>query len=188
MARPLSLTPPWQHRPAPCRPLQPNDSGSVGDNLTNDNTPTLTGSSEAGAIVSVLVNGVTYTTTADAAGNWSVTTGVLADNSYTPVITVTDPAGNVSTTNGTPFTIDTTDPSASAALAASSDSGVSGDSRTSDTTPTISGTGTAGDRITVLSPTGEMLTTTVLANGTWSVVPANVLARRRSARLCGDGN
>ena len=155
--------------------MQPNDSGSVGDNLTNDNTPTLTGSSEAGAIVSVLVNGVTYTTTADAAGNWSVTTGVLADNSYTPVITVTDPAGNVSTTNGTPFTIDTTDPSASAALAASSDSGVSGDSRTSDTTPTISGTGTAGDRITVLSPTGEMLTTTVLANGTWSVVPANVL-------------
>jgi large repetitive protein len=57
-----------------------------------------------------------------------------------------------------------------------SDSGVVGDGRTSDTTPTLTGTGaTPGNTIRVTTPTGEVLTTTVAADGTWSVTPTQAL-------------
>jgi hypothetical protein len=75
-----------------------------------------------------------------------------------------------------PITIDTSAPAAPAAvLAASSDSGTLGDSKTNDTTPTISGTGTAGDTITVTFPGGEVQTVVVASNGTWAATPTNAL-------------
>jgi Bacterial Ig-like domain len=59
-----------------------------------------------------------------------------------------------------------------AILSPSSDSGTVGDNTTNDTTPTISGTGAvAGNTITVVTPKGEVLKTTVAADGTWSVEP-----------------
>ena len=61
-------------------------------------------------------------------------------------------------------------------VAASSDTGVSNtDNLTSDNTPTISGTGTNGDTITVTMPTGEVITA-VVSNGVWSVTPTLALA------------
>jgi hypothetical protein len=57
-------------------------------------------------------------------------------------------------------------------LAAASDSGARGDGVTNDTTPTLSGSGTPGDTITVTMPeTGEVLTAPVAADGTWRVTP-----------------
>jgi hypothetical protein len=63
-------------------------------------------------------------------------------------------------------------------LAASSDTGVSNsDHITGDTTPTITGTGVAGNTIKVTMPgTGEVITTVVAADGTWSVTPTQALA------------
>jgi Bacterial Ig-like domain len=77
--------------------------------------------------------------------------------------------------NGTPAapSIVIQPPSKPAAiLSPASDSGTTGDNVTNDTTPTISGTGaTAGNTITVVTPKGEVLKTTVAADGTWSVEP-----------------
>lgn len=55
------------------------------------------------------------------------------------------------------------------------DSGIAGDNLTNDATPTIRGTGEPGATVTVTSPTGEVLTTTVAADSTWSVTPGTAL-------------
>ena len=156
--------------------LAPNDSGTLGDNLTQDNTPTLSGTTQAGSAVSVLINGTTYTTTADASGNWSITTAALADGSYTPVITLTDPAGNTASGNGTAFTIDTSAPAANGSLSAvaPNDTGVLGDNITQDTTPTLSGSTQAGASVSVLL-NGTTYTTTADASGNWTIT-ASALA------------
>jgi hypothetical protein len=60
-----------------------SDSGTLGDGLTNDSTPTLGGTSDAGADVRIYAGGVLLgTTRADANGQWSFTTPALADGSY----------------------------------------------------------------------------------------------------------
>jgi len=86
-----------------------SDKGdSNSDNLTNDNTPTLTGIAEAGTTISVkLADGtVIGTTTADNNGNYSVTTSALADGVHTLTIASTDKAGNVASTTQE-ITVDT---------------------------------------------------------------------------------
>mgnify|MGYP000455677171 CR=1 FL=1 len=85
-----------------------SDTGTVGDNKTNDNTPALSGTAEANATVSIVVNGQTYTVTANAQGTWSLpATAVLPDGTYTPVITVT-PTGGSATTSKTAICASTT--------------------------------------------------------------------------------
>ena len=167
-----------------------SDSGVKGDNRTNDTTPDLSGTAEAGATVKVVVNGVTYTTTADANGQWSLTvTGALSNGvTYTPTIQVIDAAGNATAAvNGTPFTIDTVAPSnGTAGLASMSDTGTTGDNKTNDNTPVLSGTAEAGAKVE-LTVNGKTYVTTAGSTGAWSVdlqtsiavgdsVPAAVLA------------
>ncbi len=78
-----------------------------GDTLS-DNTPTLTGTAEPNVAVVVSIDGQQYSTTADGAGNWSVTvTHALADSSYAVLVTSTDLAGNTSQSNGS-IAIDST--------------------------------------------------------------------------------
>ena len=160
-----------------------SDTGvSNTDNITNDTTPTISGTGTAGDTITVTMPGTNEVLTAVVAANgtWSVTpTQALADGTANVSVTATDPAGNVSTATLVPVTIDTSAPAAPAAdVAAASDTGVSNtDNITSDTTPTISGTGTAGDTITVTMPgTNEVLTVVVALNGTWSVTPTQALA------------
>ena len=155
--------------------MAPNDSGALGDNLTNDSTPTLAGTTQPGSAVSVVINGTTYTTTADASGNWTVTPIALADGTYTPVVTVTDPAGNSSTSGGTPFTIDASAPAVNGALQAlaPNDSGTLGDNLTNDTTPTLTGTTQAGSAVSVVID-GATYTTTADASGNWSITTATL--------------
>ena len=86
-----------------------NDTGtSATDNLTNNRTPALSGTAEANSAIAVTINGLTYNTTADANGAWSVNvTNALADSTYTASITSTDVAGNSTTANATLFTVNT---------------------------------------------------------------------------------
>ena len=49
-----------------------------GETLT-DNTPTVSGTSEPGASITVVVDGKTYETTADENGDWSVDVDPLDD-------------------------------------------------------------------------------------------------------------
>src|SRR5439155_13614047 len=71
-----------------------------GGHLTNDNTPTFTGTAEPGSTVTVYVNGVKAgTATTDASGDWTFTipaNHALADGNYSITVTATDTAGNTS--------------------------------------------------------------------------------------------
>ena len=74
-----------------------NDTGTVGDGITGDNTLTLTGTAEANSTVK-LYDGATLlgTVTADGSGAWSYTTGTLANGTHSLTATATDAAGNTS--------------------------------------------------------------------------------------------
>ncbi|HLD92367.1 MAG TPA: Ig-like domain-containing protein [Patescibacteria group bacterium] len=76
----------------------------ITDWTTNDSTPYLEGQSEAGATISVTVNGVksTKTSIVNSQGNWFWSSPVvLADGSYVFKITATDLAGNTLSTSTT---------------------------------------------------------------------------------------
>ena len=157
-----------------------SDSGTLGDGITSDNTPTLTGTGTPGDTITVkdAAGNVIATAVVNASGNWSATpSAALPDGLNTLSITATDPAGNTSPATALPLTIDTTAPAAPAAvLATVSDSGTLGDSKTNDTTPTLSGTGEPNATITVKDANGNVIATaTVAANGTWSATPATAL-------------
>ncbi len=105
-----------------------DDSGTPGDALTNDTTPTLTGVATAGSTVTIR-DGLTIlgTTTAHAAtGAWSFTAPTLADGAYS--LTATATADGLESDPSAPLllTVDTTPPPAVAVtLAAGYDGGVS---------------------------------------------------------------
>ena len=80
---------------------------------TDDATPTLTGTAENGATISIYLDGGTNPvaiTTADASGNWSYTPpAALAEGSHSFTATATDAAGNISGVSTTfTVTVDTT--------------------------------------------------------------------------------
>ena len=92
-----------------------SDTGSSStDNITNDNTPTLTGTAEANATVTLYDTDDTTslgTTTADGSGNWTITSSALSAGTHTLTTKVTDAAGNVSlASSGLTITIDTAGP------------------------------------------------------------------------------
>ncbi|WP_448675503.1 Ig-like domain-containing protein [Pseudomonas nicosulfuronedens] len=154
-----------------------SDSGTKGDGITNDPTPTIDGKTEPGSeVVITFPTGETATTTADANGDWSVTpTQPLPEGNNDIVVVVTDPAGNTSEPTVLPIVIDTTIPPADAWLDPASDSGTKGDGITNDPTPTIDGKTEPGSEVVITFPTGEIATTTADANGDWSVTPTQPL-------------
>ncbi|WP_205872726.1 Ig-like domain-containing protein [Limnohabitans planktonicus] len=162
---------------APQGVLDPtSDSGVKGDKTTNDNTPTLSGTGTPGDTITIKnpAGEVIGTAVVDAAGKWNITPTTAQPeglNNYT--MTATDPSGNVSPPAPLPVTIDTTAPSApTGVLDPTSDSGVKGDKTTNDNTPTLSGTGTPGDTITIKNPAGEVIGTAVVdAGGKWNITP-----------------
>ena len=131
-----------------------SDSGTSNtDNLTNVTTPVFTGTTTAGATVQLL-DGATVvgSATADGAGNWSITSSVLANGVHNISAPATDLAGNQATSAALAVTIDTLTPTVSVPdLTATSDSGSSNtDNLTSVTTPVFTGTGEAGATVQLL--------------------------------------
>ncbi|EUM06671.1 Ig-like domain-containing protein [Enterobacter sp. BIDMC 30] len=63
---------------------------------TDDNTPTLNGTAEAGSTVYIAVNGSTYSVTAAANGSWSLTPSALPLGNHTFSVFSIDKAGNQS--------------------------------------------------------------------------------------------
>ncbi|WP_313382926.1 Ig-like domain-containing protein [Pantoea sp.] len=147
--------------------------------VTDDNTPTLSGTAEAGSLVT-LYDGDTLlgSVTADAGGAWSFTTGALSNGPHSFTVTQTDVAGNVGTASA-PFTITIENglPPTTSTLQLTDDSGStlvslsSGDS-TRDTTPVVSGTASAGTVVTILDGTTTLGSVTVGSGGVWSFTPA----------------
>ncbi|WP_244182840.1 Ig-like domain-containing protein [Pantoea wallisii] len=142
-----------------------DDTGTTPVSLANgaytrDTTPTLSGTAEAGAVVTIF-DGATAigSVTAGTGGTWSFTTAALANGAHTLSTTVTDPAGNVSTGNATAtVNVDNVPPAAVSALAINSAG------------TTVTGSGEIGATVTVRDAGGNALgTATVGTGGTWSV-------------------
>ncbi|MBE3287683.1 MULTISPECIES: Ig-like domain-containing protein [Enterobacter] len=72
-----------------------NETGNVANlGKTDDSTPTLNGTAEAGSTVYIAVNGGTYSTTASATGSWSFTPSALPLGNHTFSVFSIDQAGN----------------------------------------------------------------------------------------------
>jgi hypothetical protein len=159
---------------APSAPvLSPtSDSGVLGDNITNDTTPTFTGTAEKGATVSIY-NGTTKVGTGIAdptTGVWSITTSSMGNGVHVMTTKATDVAGNVSVASGAlSITIDATVATPSRpVLAAISDSGVLGDNITNFTAPTFTGTAEANSTVTLFA-NGTPIGSGIAINGAWSI-------------------
>jgi VCBS repeat-containing protein len=139
-----------------------SDTGVKGDNKTNNNKPSISGATEPGAKVAIMINGLTYTTTADASGNYSVPVlTALPDGTYPVKITATDAAGNKADFTGTPIVVDTV------TNVAITDPGKG------TTNSPITGTAEAGSVVTLTGPDQKVIgSTTVDADGKWSITPA----------------
>ncbi|WP_197057361.1 Ig-like domain-containing protein, partial [Vibrio navarrensis] len=176
---------------APDAPSTPDldaasDTGSSNtDNITNDTTPTFSGTAESGSTVTLYSDqvggGATSIGSATATdGNWQITTDTLtAGVTHAITAKATDSANNVSSSSSAlSVTIDNTAPSAPSTpdLAASSDTGTSNtDNLTNDTTPTFTGTGTTGDTVTLISNVDGNIGSAVVSGGGWSITASSAL-------------
>ncbi|WP_336243126.1 Ig-like domain-containing protein [Enterobacter cloacae] len=153
--------------------------------VTNDTTPTLSGSSGViGGTISIYDNGrLIGTTTVGSNGSWSFTPGTaLADGSHNFTATVTDGVGRTSEpTGGFGIVIDTKAPDAASDLLVTDNVGayqgpvVSGDT-TDDNTPTLSGKAEPGSTVNIIDNGQVIGTAKVNPDGTWSYTPDQPLA------------
>ena len=159
-----------------------SDSGSSStDDITNIALPTITGTGEAGATVTLRDGAATIGTgTVAADGGWSITaTTALTEGPNAITATQTDVAGNTSGPSAAlNVTLDTTVAAPAAlALAPASDSGAPGDDITNVALPTITGTGEAGATVTLRDGATTIGTGAVAAGGGWSVAATTALTK-----------
>lgn len=192
---------------APTTPSVPDliagsDSGSSStDNVTNNTTPTFSGTAEAGATVKIYAGGVQVGSGTATGGNYSIQVSALAPGVHSITATAGDPAGNASAASAAlVITIDVTAPPTPSVpdLIAESDSGSSStDNLTNAATPTFAGTAEAGVTVTILDGVTPVaggtatagnysLTASVLANGAHTITArATDLAGNSSSASAG---
>jgi hypothetical protein len=154
-----------------------SDSGaSDSDNITNDTTPSFSGTAEAGASVSVFSGQVPLgTTTADQNGDWSLTSIELGASAHSITAVATDLAGNQSTSNILSLLVDVAANAPTVALAVSSNSGQTNDNLTLDDTPTFTGTAEPGATVSITIDQDAPVDVVADQDGVWSYT-AGVLA------------
>ncbi|MEY2446227.1 MAG: hypothetical protein QOE00_2807, partial [Ilumatobacteraceae bacterium] len=139
--------------------------------LTNDSTPTIAGTTEVGAVVTVSLDGAPITGVSVIGANWSVTyaSTPLSNGVHNVAVTATDPAGNTTALAQT-LTVDTLLPTITIV------GGVA--DATNDRTPTISGSTNvaAGILVAVTINAGTPMTAAVQSDGTWNATPTTPLA------------
>ena len=86
-----------------------DDTGqSNADNITSNDKPRISGTTDANASVKVTIGGKVYEGRSDAQGQFLIPiTEALIGNVQNYKVTVTDASGNSATADGTPFTLDT---------------------------------------------------------------------------------
>jgi len=139
-----------------------SDSGTVGDFITNDSTPTFTVSENSiGDGIALYLDGVLIDSAPDSAtdnsSSLTTTLGPLADGTYVVQARTVDFVNNIGTANVN-LVVQTVAPSGTPGapvLDPASDTGALGDSLTSDNTPILSGDG-------ALSLPGSVVTTGLL--------------------------
>ncbi|WP_188508061.1 Ig-like domain-containing protein [Parapedobacter pyrenivorans] len=171
----IDITPPAAVPAVPDLATGSDTGSSDSDNLTNDTTPTFSGTYTANNVVRLYANGVLVgSATADGSGNWTITSDALGAGTYSFTARGVDLAGNEGTaSNGLSVTIDNAAPTAPSTpdMDADSDTGSSdSDNNTDDTTPTFSGTGAEANAIVYLYVGGvEVGESTADGSGNWSV-------------------
>lgn len=144
-----------------------SDTGeSSTDNITNDTTPTLTGTAEAGSTVTLYdTDGTTILDTATATGgNWSLTSSTLSEGSHTLTAKAVDAAGNESIpSSGLSVTIDTTAPTVTSSVL---------DGAALENAASVTFTVSFNDTVYGLATGDFTLTTTGTASGSVSSVSA----------------
>ena len=140
---------------------------------TNDSTPTISGTSEPNAKITVTEGGtVLCTAIANASGVWSCDpTTPLSEGPHALSVVASDPASNTSPAAIRAFTVDTVAPTTPAVTAPTPGSVIS------DTTPTVTGTGEPGATVNVRDgAAGPVICTAVVdASGNWSCTPTTPL-------------
>ena len=135
---------------------------------------------EAGQTVTISLNGRIYTTTVDDSGNWTYTVpsadlAGLKDGDASVQVSVTNVNGN-SASAGREYSVDATAPSVTINTIATDDILNASEAQSDLAISGTSSTAEAGQTVTV-SLNGKDYTTTVSANGSWTLnVPAADLA------------
>ena len=135
---------------------------------------TLTGTAEANSTVKVY-DGATLlgSATANGSGAWSYTTAALGNGGHSLTATATDAAGNTGVAStALAVTIDATAPVAPTIASFSTDSGVSGDGITNDSTLTLTGTAEANSTVKVYDGATLLGSATANGSGAWSYTTA----------------
>jgi hypothetical protein len=158
--------------------------GAIGPGqATDDTTPTLKGTAEAGSTVHVYDNGtLSGSVVAGADGSWSYTPAVvLGDGSHSFTVTSEDKAGNVSVPSDVQVVIvDTAAPGKPVIGGVHDNQGgstgnlVSG-AETDDATPTLSGAAEPNSTIVIKDNGQEIGRVQVDGNGNWSFEPGQPL-------------
>ncbi|RKG31118.1 Ig-like domain-containing protein, partial [Acinetobacter rongchengensis] len=153
----------------------------VRNGLTNDNTPTFAGTTNPNQLVIITDKAGTPITsvTADATGKWSIDLPQQVDGVHDYIAKVTLPNGQAASDSFT-LNIDTQAP-LKPVFEANDDVGpnqaaLSSGDVTDDATPTLTGTGQAGDKVTIYDNGQPIGTTTVKPDGTWTYTPTTPLA------------
>ncbi len=153
---------------------------SNGD-TTDDATPTISGKAEPGSVVHIYVNGQENgTAVADANGNWTYTTGSLADGEYTFTARAEDSAGNLGAENaGVTVTLDTSSVPVTIVRVMDDKGTVTGELKANDVTddarPDIIGKAKAGSIVTIKDGSVVLGTVTADASGNWTFTPTSDL-------------
>ncbi|HCT5583957.1 TPA: BapA prefix-like domain-containing protein [Enterobacter kobei] len=159
-------------------------TGDVKGKTTNDITPTLTGTAEAGSLVTIYQDGgltPVATVTADGNGNWSYTPAALGEGLHSFEVTATLNGATSGRSPAASVTVDLTAPGTPTIGAVIDDVGpgtgpLTNGQTTNDNQPTLTGTGAVGDTISVYN-NGTLLGSAVVGNtGTWSFTPPSPLA------------
>jgi hypothetical protein len=154
-----------------------SDSNINTDDITNDNTPTFTGTGTNGETVNLISSvDANVGSVVVAGGVWSITASTLAEGAHNITAEISDLAGNTGTSGILVVTIDTGIPAAPGApdLDAGSDSNINTDDITNDNTPTFSGTGTNGETINLISSVDANVGSVVVAGGVWSITASTL--------------
>ncbi|HCT3171598.1 TPA: BapA prefix-like domain-containing protein [Enterobacter asburiae] len=151
-------------------------TGDVKGKTTNDTTPTLTGTAEAGSLITIYQDGSATpltTVTADGSGNWSYTPAALGEGLHTFEVTATLNGATSGRSPAASVTVDLTAPGTPTIGAVIDDVGpgtgpLTSGQTTNDNQPTLTGTGAVGDTIAIYN-NGVLLDSVVIGNtGTWS--------------------
>ena len=149
------------------------DSASVGDNITNANVLTLTGTAQGNSTVKVY-DGTTLlgTAVANLSGAWTFATSVLANGNHSFTATATDGSGNTSSPSTVSVVIvDTVAPVTPTISLQSVDSGVVGDGVTNANVISLTGTAEINSTIKVYDGATLLGSATANAEGVWNFVP-----------------